>query len=30
MKKLVIATDGSTPAKEAVDFGLELAAEQGA
>lgn len=30
MKKLVIATDGSTPATEAVDFGLELAAEQGA
>ena len=30
MKKLVIATDGSAPAKEAVDFGLELAAEQGA
>ena len=30
MKKLVIATDGSAPAKEAVDFGLEIAAEQGA
>ena len=30
MKKLVIATDGSAPAKEAVDFGLELAAEHGA
>jgi nucleotide-binding universal stress UspA family protein len=30
MKKLVIATDGSAPAKEAVEFGLELAAEQGA
>ena len=30
MKKLVIATDGSAPAKEAVDFGLEVAAEQGA
>src|SRR5919198_5270683 len=30
MKKIVIATDGSSPAREAVDFGLELAAEQGA
>jgi nucleotide-binding universal stress UspA family protein len=30
MKKILIATDGSASAHEAVDFGLELAAEQGA
>ena len=30
MKKLLIATDGSPSALEAVDFGLELAKEQGA
>ena len=30
MKKIVIATDGSAPAFEAVEFGLELAAEHGA
>ena len=30
MKNIVIATDGSPSAREAVDFGLELAAEQGA
>jgi nucleotide-binding universal stress UspA family protein len=30
MKKILIATDGSAPAQEAVAFGLELAAEQGA
>jgi nucleotide-binding universal stress UspA family protein len=28
MKKILIATDGSEPAKEAVEFGLELALEQ--
>jgi nucleotide-binding universal stress UspA family protein len=27
MKKIVIATDGSAPSQEAVEFGLELAAE---
>jgi nucleotide-binding universal stress UspA family protein len=30
MRKILIATDGSAPSQEAVDFGLELAAEQGA
>ena len=30
MKSIVIATDGSESAKEAVDVGLELAKEQGA
>lgn len=30
MQKIVIATDGSPSALEAVEFGLELAAEQGA
>lgn len=30
MKKILIATDGSPSAREAVAFGLELAAEQGA
>jgi nucleotide-binding universal stress UspA family protein len=30
MKKIVIATDGSPSALEAVEYGLELAAEQGA
>lgn len=30
MKKILIATDGSAPAKEAVELGLDLAAEQGA
>jgi len=30
MKNLVIATDGSPSAEEAVEFGLELALEQGA
>ena len=30
MKQIVIATDGSAPATEAVDVGLELAREQGA
>lgn len=30
MKTIVIATDGSPSAREAVEFGLELAAEQGA
>jgi nucleotide-binding universal stress UspA family protein len=30
MKKILIATDGSTSAYEAVDVGLELATEQGA
>jgi nucleotide-binding universal stress UspA family protein len=30
MKKIVIATDGSGSAHEALEFGLELAAEQGA
>jgi nucleotide-binding universal stress UspA family protein len=30
MKKIVIATDGSAGAREAVDVGLELAVEQGA
>ena len=30
MKKIVIATDGSPSAEEAVDVGIELAAEQGA
>jgi CPA2 family monovalent cation:H+ antiporter-2 len=30
MNKILIATDGSPSAAEAVDFGLELAAEQGA
>ncbi len=28
IKKIVIATDGSTSAEQAVEFGLELAAEQ--
>jgi nucleotide-binding universal stress UspA family protein len=30
MKQIVIATDGSPPAQEAVEVGLELAKEQGA
>jgi nucleotide-binding universal stress UspA family protein len=30
MEKILIATDGSPSAHEAVDFGLELAADQGA
>jgi nucleotide-binding universal stress UspA family protein len=30
MRKILIATDGSDSAREAVEFGLELAAEQGA
>ena len=30
MKKILIATDGSPSAREAVRFGLELAEEQGA
>jgi nucleotide-binding universal stress UspA family protein len=30
MKKILIATDGSPPAREAVAFGLDLAADQGA
>ena len=30
MQSIVIATDGSPSAQEAVDFGLELAADQGA
>jgi nucleotide-binding universal stress UspA family protein len=30
MKTIVIATDGSTSAQQAVEFGLELAVEQGA
>jgi nucleotide-binding universal stress UspA family protein len=30
MKQIVIATDGSLPAQEAVEVGLELAKEQGA
>jgi len=30
MQKILIATDGSAPSQEAVAFGLELAAEQGA
>jgi nucleotide-binding universal stress UspA family protein len=30
MKKIVIATDGSPSSQEAVDVGIELAAEQGA
>jgi nucleotide-binding universal stress UspA family protein len=30
MKKIVIATDGSPSALEAVEYGLELAADQGA
>ena len=30
MKRILIATDGSPSAQEAVDFGLDLAAEQGA
>lgn len=30
MKSIVIATDGSAPAQEAVEVGLELASEQGA
>jgi nucleotide-binding universal stress UspA family protein len=30
MKKILIATDGSSAAQEAVDVGLELAREQGA
>jgi nucleotide-binding universal stress UspA family protein len=30
MKKILIATDGSANAREAIDVGLELAAEQGA
>jgi nucleotide-binding universal stress UspA family protein len=30
MKKILIATDGSTPSQEAVAFGLDLSAEQGA
>jgi nucleotide-binding universal stress UspA family protein len=29
MKSIVIATDGSPSAREAIDFGLELAAEEG-
>jgi nucleotide-binding universal stress UspA family protein len=28
VKRILIATDGSAPAQEAVDFGLDLAAEQ--
>ena len=30
MKKILIATDGSESAREALEFGLELAAEQDA
>jgi nucleotide-binding universal stress UspA family protein len=30
MKKMLIATDGSPSAREAIDVGVELAAEQGA
>lgn len=30
MKQIVIATDGSPSAQEAIDFGLDLALEQGA
>jgi nucleotide-binding universal stress UspA family protein len=30
MKQILIATDGSASAQEAVEFGLELAADQGA
>ena len=30
MKKILIATDGSDSGHEAVEFGLELAEEQGA
>jgi hypothetical protein len=30
MNRIVIATDGSAPAKEAVEVGLELAVEHGA
>jgi nucleotide-binding universal stress UspA family protein len=30
MRKILIATDGSEPSKESVDFGLELATEQNA
>ena len=30
MKQILIATDGSPSAQEAVDVGLELAKEQGA
>ena len=30
MDRILIATDGSPSADEAVDFGLELAADQGA
>jgi nucleotide-binding universal stress UspA family protein len=30
MKKILIATDGSDESRQAVDFGLELAEEQGA
>ena len=30
MNRILIATDGSPSAQEAVDFGLELAADQGA
>lgn len=30
IKKILIATDGSASAQEAVEFGLELAAEEGA
>ena len=30
MDRILIATDGSTSAQEAVNFGLELAADQGA
>jgi nucleotide-binding universal stress UspA family protein len=30
MKRILIATDGSEPSKEAVEFGVELAVEHGA
>lgn len=30
MKRILVATDGSAPAAEAVEFGVELAAEHGA
>ena len=30
MKKILIATDGSSPSTEALEFGLELAADEGA
>lgn len=30
MRRILIATDGSAPAREALELGLELAAEQGA